>query len=113
MTIGFLPLAADIAQPTPSGVELYMPLLTFLPMIVVIYFVLIRPQNKERKRLESLRTSLKPGDEIALSSGILGRIIKIEPDFVVLQVATNVNIRVLKSAVEARVGQNGDSNKSS
>ena len=89
-------------------------LLSFLPFVLiflVMYFVLIRPQRKERKRVEeetrTFRESLKNGDKVVTSGGILGVITSVRDDVVQLRIADAVKIEVLRSAVASRQAEAG------
>ena len=69
--------------------------------VVIFYFLLWRPQSKRRKDHQTLMTGLAKGDEIVTTGGIVGQINKVEDDFVKMQVAPNLELRVQKSAVGA------------
>ena len=77
--------------------------LSFVMMFVVfflfIYFAVWRPQNKRAKEQQNLLTSLSKGDEVVTAGGLLGRIVKINDQYVVLSVANNVDIILQKSTV--------------
>lgn len=70
-------------------------------MVLIFYFMIIRPQNKRNKELKTLLESLSKGDEVALSGGMLGKITKVTDDYVVVEVAQNVEISFQKGAVTA------------
>ena len=70
-------------------------------LFVVFYFLLIRPQSKRRKEHQALITGLSKGDEVVTAGGIVGQINKVEDDFVKIQVADNMELRVQKSSVGA------------
>lgn len=89
-------LAAEPPAPKPSVVEKFFP---FILIGLIFYFLLIRPQQKKLKRQEGFRSRLKRGDEVVTSSGIFGRIEGLTEQFVILEVAENVRIRVLKSRI--------------
>lgn len=74
-------------------------------MILVFYFLLIRPQSKRRKEHAALVSSLSTGDEVVTMGGLLGKITKVEDDYVRLQVAKNVEFRLQKHAVNATLPQ--------
>jgi preprotein translocase subunit YajC len=76
----------------------------FLPVIMmaILYFVWIRPSNKDRKNQKQMLDALKRGDEVVTSSGILGTVSDLAEGIVTLEVARNVKIRVLKSAIQKR-----------
>ena len=74
----------------------------FLPMIflaVVFYFLIIRPQSKRAKEHKSMLSELNKGDEVATNGGLLGKVVKIGENFIELEVADNVNVRVQKQAI--------------
>ncbi|MCW8964489.1 MAG: preprotein translocase subunit YajC [Gammaproteobacteria bacterium] len=73
-----------------------------MPMIflaVVFYFLIIRPQSKRTKEHKSMLSELSKGDEIATNGGLLGKVIKIGENFVEIEIADNVNVRVQKQAI--------------
>jgi len=70
-----------------------------LLMFVVIYFFMIRPQTKKTKEQNTFVASMQKGDEVVTSSGIIGRINKIEDNLVYLQVDSKTFIKVLRSAI--------------
>ena len=64
-----------------------------LPMILIFvffgYFMLIRPQKKQERAVNEMRNSLRVGDEIATTGGILGKIIQIKEDFIIIETGNN------------------------
>lgn len=88
----------------PAGAPQGGGLLGFLPFIVIFaifWFLIIRPQRKRQKEHQSLVTALGKGDEVVTTSGMLGKITKVEDEYVVLEVADNVEMRFQKMAVHA------------
>ena len=90
-------LAAASEPSTTQGLISMLPMLAIL--VLFMYFVIIRPQSKRTKDHKNLIDSLQRGDEITTIGGILGKIEKISDDFVVLNIAENINITVQKSAI--------------
>jgi len=78
-----------------------MDLLLLVGFVGIFYFLLWRPQSKRRKEHAALMSGLAKGDEVVTAGGIVGRISKVEDDFVKLQVSNNVELRIQKSAVGA------------
>ncbi|WP_229423171.1 preprotein translocase subunit YajC [Telluria aromaticivorans] len=77
-------------------------LTTFLPLIlmfVVMYFLMIRPQQKRQREAKSMMDALAKGDEVATAGGILGRVTKVADTYVTIEVATGTEIVVQKNAV--------------
>lgn len=68
-------------------------------IVGVFYFFIIRPQSQMRKDQETFTNNLEKGTEVVTSSGIIGRINKIEDNIITLQVDTKTFIRITKGAV--------------
>lgn len=91
--------AQDAAAPKGGLMGMLMP---FALIIIVFYFLMIRPQQKQKAKHEDFLKNLKKGDEIVTSSGIIGTIDSIsENNIVTIQVDDNVKIKVLKATVSA------------
>ncbi len=78
---------------------LFGALLPMLVMFAFMYFLLLRPRQKEQSEHENRVRALKRGDEVILTSGIVGKIHSVEDQFLELDIANQTRIRVLKSAV--------------
>lgn len=78
-------------------------LLPLIPIFGVMYFLLLRPQRKRQKEAVRLQSSLNEGDEVVLNSGIFGFISAVEDNYVWLDIAEKVEIRVTKGAIASRV----------
>jgi preprotein translocase subunit YajC len=70
-------------------------------MFVLFYFLLIRPQAKRAKEHRTMVAALAKGDEVVAAAGVLGRIARLDENYVVLEVADGVEIRVQRHAVQA------------
>jgi preprotein translocase subunit YajC len=77
-------------------------IMQFLPIIlmfVVLYFLMIRPQQKKAKEHKALLEALSKGDEVITNSGMAGRITKVGDEFVTIELAESVQIQMQKGAV--------------
>jgi preprotein translocase subunit YajC len=77
-------------------------IMAFLPMIaivVVFYFLLIRPQQKRSKETKAMLESLQKGDEVVTAGGIVGRISKLSDTYAEVEITPNVEITVQRSAI--------------
>ena len=83
----------------PPGADFFS-LLPLIAIFAVFYLLLIRPQAKRAKERRKMIEALQKGDEIATSSGLLGRITKVSGTYVTLQIAENVQVTVQKTAVQ-------------
>jgi preprotein translocase subunit YajC len=81
----------------PGGGLLGM--LPFLFLIVIMYYVMIRPQMRRQKEAAKLVSALKTGDQVVTASGIHGLITNVKETTVIVKVADNVKIEMEKSAV--------------
>ena len=102
--------AAPVAQ-SPQQPGFGSMLFPFAMMFGVIYFLMIRPQQKKAKEQKDMIGALKQGDEIITGSGILGTVTSITDKVVTVEVADNVRVKMLKSQVSQVVkGQLKDMN---
>ncbi|QGZ40088.1 preprotein translocase subunit YajC [Pseudoduganella flava] len=75
---------------------------TFIPLIlmfVVMYFLMIRPQQKRAKEQKAMMDALTKGDEVVTVGGVLGRVVKVTDVYVTLEVASGTEIVVQKPSV--------------
>jgi preprotein translocase subunit YajC len=80
------------------------PLMSFLPLIIlfgIFYFMLIRPQMKRAKEQRAMIGALAKGDEVLTNGGLLGRVEDIADQFVTLEIAPNVTVKLQKQAISA------------
>lgn len=82
-----------------SFAEIMAGMWPFFLIILVSWFFFIRPQSKKHKEQLSFVDELAKGDDVVTTSGILGRINKIEDEIVTLEVGTKTFIRVTKNAI--------------
>lgn len=87
---------APAAGQQPSMLEAVFP---FVVMFVILYFMLLRPQMKKQKQQQTFVSSLKRGDEVITHSGILGKIEGLTDQFVTLEIADSVRIKMLRSQI--------------
>ena len=81
-----------------SAVSLLLPLL----MIAVVYFLMIRPQQRKQKTWNEMLATLKAGDKVTTTGGIRGTILSLKDDTLVLRVAPDgLKLEVVKSAIAA------------
>ena len=86
-----------------SGFAQFVPLIL---IFVIFYFFLIRPQQKKIKEHKLMVTSLKRGDEVITSGGIVGKIEKIlGDDKVEISISENVNVEVVQSTIQNLVNK--------
>ncbi len=80
------------------------PFMSFLPLIlifVIFYFLLIRPQTKRAKEHKKMVSELKAGDEVVTSGGVLGQITDVSEQFLKVEVADGVVLKIQRQTVAA------------
>ena len=90
--------AQDAAEEASGGI-FGSPIIMLVLMFAVFYFILIRPQQKKAKEARNLLASLKKGDEVVTAGGIIGRITGLNETQVVLEIAPQVRIKILRSSI--------------
>lgn len=86
-------------QGLPGGCFDPKSMLLMLAIFGIFYFIMLRPQQKERKRQAEWLASIKKGDEIVTQSGIVGTVSQVEDRLVTLDVGGGNKLRILKSTV--------------
>lgn len=88
---------AATSPPPPQSA--FGQLFFFVPMLVIFYFILIRPQQQRAKQHQTMIGGLKRGDMIVLSSGIVGKVVRVEEKEIGLEIATGVTVKVVKAMI--------------
>lgn len=95
------PAYAQAAGAPPTGAPQDM-LIQFLPLIglvVLFYFLMIRPQQRRMKQHQQMLAAIKRGDTVVLSSGVLGKVVRVEDREVGVEIATGVTVKVRKAMI--------------
>ena len=93
--MNFIPLAA--AQPQGGGIQMIVML---VGLFAIVYFFMIRPQNKKQKEIQKFRNALEVGQDVITIGGIHGTIKRIEDnEIITLSVSTGVEIKFDRSAI--------------
>ena len=90
--------AADPAQPAGGGIEFFIMIGIFF---AIMYFMIIRPQNKRAKEHKALIDSLNKGDEVVVAGGMLGKITELDENFITVEVSNGVAMQVQRQSVAA------------
>ncbi len=81
----------------PAGLDFFI----IIAFAAVFYFIVWRPQSKRSKEHKELVSGLSKGDEIVTNGGLIGKIVKVEEQFLVFEVSDNVQLKLQKGAVAA------------
>ena len=95
----FIPQILAQAQGAPGGSAIIQ-LIPFLLIFLVMYFLIIRPQQKKMKEHQDMVASIRRGDSIVTSGGILAKVTKVIDDSEVeIEIADGVKVKLLRSAI--------------
>ncbi|KCZ93258.1 preprotein translocase subunit YajC [Hyphomonas johnsonii] len=109
MSVVFAALALPaIAQegPPAAGPGVMTQVLFFLPLVLIFYFLLIRPQQQRAKKHRQMVEAVKRGDTVVTSGGLIGKVAKVGETEVTVDLAENVRVRVIKAMVVEVRGKN-------
>lgn len=82
--------------------------MSFLPLVLIMlvfYFLILRPQQKKEKERKEQINALQKGDEVLTVGGIFGKVTEVAEGHVMVQIDTNVKVRIAKNAVQDVVGK--------
>ena len=82
----------------PSMIEQFMP---FVFLLLLLYFLFIRPNQKRIKKHQEFTNTLKVGDSVLTSGGILGTVDGLTDQYVILEIANKIKIRILRSHISS------------
>lgn len=104
-------LLAAFAEGPAAGAEqapgVLIQLLPFVFILVIFYFLLIRPQKKRQDEHSKMISSLKKGDEVVTASGIFAEVADVRDNHFILKIADNVRVKAVKSSVSHKVAADG------
>lgn len=97
-----------LAQAAPSGAGSPSFLIMMVALFAIMYFVMIRPQQKQLKEQKAMLAALKKGDEVITQGGMIGKVFQVADKVVTLEVSPATRIRVLKSSIQGKVSLSED-----
>ena len=87
------------AAAADSGLASIISIAPLILIFVVFYFLMIRPQQKRMKALQSSVAAVKKGDSVITAGGLLGKVTKVEDAFVEVEIAPTVKVKVVKATI--------------
>jgi len=93
-------LLSILLQGAGGGSPWGMPLI-LIAMFAIMYFLMIRPQQKKQKEIQKMRESLKVGDRVITSGGVYGKIKEVEDTAFIVEIADGVKVKVDKASIFA------------
>ena len=106
---------AYAAAQSPSGSgggSMMVQIAFFAAIFAIFYFLLIRPQQKQKREREGMLSAVKPGDRVVMSSGLHGTVVKLSDHSVTLKVADHVRLEFDRSAIGRIVPASGEGSAS-
>lgn len=95
----FIPAAMAADSGMGGGPLPGMDFIIIIAFALIFYFIIWRPQSKRQKEHRDLVSSLNKGDEIVTSGGILGKIVKVEEQYLVVELGDKMEVKLQKGAV--------------
>jgi preprotein translocase subunit YajC len=84
----------------PGGSDILVQMLPFVLIFIIMYFLLIRPQQKRVKAHQEMIKNVRRGDTVVLNSGMIGKVTKvIDDNEAEVEIADNVKVKVIKSMI--------------
>lgn len=96
----FIAEAVAAEAPSVGGIGGF-DILIIVAFALIFYFIVWRPQSKRSKEHRNLIAGLSKGDEVVTNGGLIGKVLKIEDDFLVFEAADKIELKLQKSAVSA------------
>ncbi len=103
MMTGWLAAAyAQAPRDVPGAPPDFSPIWSFTPFLIILvlfYFMIVRPQQQKLKKHQAMLDAMKKGDRVVTKGGLHGLVVNIAKDVITLQIADNVRIRVDREAI--------------
>ena len=89
-------LAAGTAAAAPPGWLQFLPI---VGMVVIFWFLIIRPQMRQQKLQREKIAAVKKGDQVITAGGLLGKVIKVDDQYAEIEIAQGVRVKAVKSTI--------------
>ncbi len=97
-------LAAGSSAAVPPG---WMQFLPIIGMVAIFWFLIIRPQMRQQKVHRAKIAAVKRGDQVVTGGGLLGKAVKVDDEYVEVEIAQGVRVKVVKSTLSDIVPRSG------
>ncbi|MBN8543261.1 MAG: preprotein translocase subunit YajC [Alphaproteobacteria bacterium] len=94
------PVGAFAQAASPMGSSPFASLMPLILIFVIFYFLLIRPQQKRYKQHQAMLEALKKGDQVVTGGGIVGKVIRVEDDKAVIEIANGIEVTAVKATLQ-------------
>ena len=107
--LAFSGCATGAATDASAGAGMGSSLIMMVAMVAIFYFLLIRPENKRKKKAQEMRDSISVGDKITTIGGIIGKVVHVADDRITFETGEDrVRLEVTKWAVSSNEGRGAD-----
>ena len=89
-------LAAGTAAAAPPGWVSFLPI---AGMVVIFWFLIIRPQMRQQKAHREKVAAVKKGDQVVTAGGLLGKVLKVDDQYAEIEIAPGVKVKAVKSTI--------------
>ena len=96
--LSLLAAAADTAA-VPQGPPAWMQFLPLVVMGFIFWFLILRPQMKRQKEHQARVAGLKRGDQVVTAGGLVGKVVRVDDDYVDLELGPNVKVKAVKTTI--------------
>jgi preprotein translocase subunit YajC len=96
MTFDLLAAAGAGAAASPPA---WMSFLPIIGMVLIFWFLIIRPQMNRQKEHQSKIAAVKKGDQVVTAGGLVGKVLKVDETYVELELGTNVRVKAIKATL--------------
>ena len=97
-------LAAGTAAAAPPGWVSFLPI---IGMVVIFWFLIIRPQMRQQKIHRDRIAAVKKGDQVVTAGGLLGKVIKVDEQYAEIEIAQGVRVKAVKATIGDIVAPGG------
>jgi len=97
-------LAAGSAGAAPPGWVEFLPI---IGMVLIFWFLIIRPQMRQQKAHREKIASVKKGDQVVTAGGLLGKVVKVDDQYAEIEIAQGVRVKAVKSTIGDIVAPGG------
>ena len=96
-----------VLQAAGGGMDMSF-LIMMLAIFAIMYFFMIRPQNKKQKEIQNFRRNLEVGQEVITAGGIYGKIKELNDNYVILEIASAVRIKIDRNSIYANAASSNE-----
>ena len=93
------------ATAAPAGAAAFAQFVPLILVFAIMYFLILRPQQRKLRQHRDMVAALKRGDEIITNGGLIGRVVSVRDDEVDVEIAQNVRVRVVRGMISQVVSQ--------